>query len=271
MVSKLVVAPKDLESQVELTSRVIFKKLREAAQPPGKKGLWLRHLSDRRLAEVYHRLKLGQSSYHIAKIAQSDWGIMKSSSLKSLGRAVRIFRDKTIGLIKIESLTVPKTDPERQRDLKRFRKRSARIKLKLDAMDEMRWMIRVQKERVQFMLEREQLSLPGRGLERAQSNLLSMLDTYIKWEVELGVLDAKPSRLDITMKHRFDGILANTVHGDGARMLSAADRFLELAEKNSLTMELGEDGRYHSPKEEAADACDSLSGFEEEEEGSTGK
>lgn len=248
----------ELRSLVETTGKGLLNKLRVAVSPPGKKGLWLRHLSDQRLAEVYHRLKLGQPCYRVAKIAQTEWGVMKDSNLKSLSRAVHIFRDKTIDLITIEKSTSAVSDkPERRAAASAFEKRAKRIKKGLDGMGRLAWLVDVQTDRVCLMLERERLTQPTRQTDRSMVALKESLVDYLRLAIELGIEDSKPPELHLKIKHRFEGLLQHAIQGDGSRMLSAADRFLELAEQNSLTMQMGDDGAYHTPDAETEEEDDS--------------
>jgi hypothetical protein len=70
--------------------------------PPGKQGTWLRLLNDKQLAEIYHRLRLGQPAYRLASIAQKEWGIRRKASPKSLARAIRKFKEDTLGVLGVE-------------------------------------------------------------------------------------------------------------------------------------------------------------------------
>lgn len=243
---QVLVPPAALKGRVEVTGAILIKKLREIVKPPGKKGLWLRHLSDRRLAEVYHRLKMGQAGYRIAKIAQDEWGILKTSDTKSLARAVRIFRDKTVDLITIEKSTAPDTEPERKRVASAAQKRALRIRKNLDALGRMRWLIDVQTERIVAMATTEvRENVSFKSTDKSIGELRELLDTYMKWAVETGVYDAKPHELQVNFKHQFDGLVGN-LSNDGARLISAADKFLELAENAALTMVMDDTGKYQA-------------------------
>jgi len=231
---------RQLTEEVQLTGQSIINKLREAAAPPGKKGSWLKLLSDKQLAEVFHRLKLGQTSLYIAKMAQREWNVKPSSQPKSLARSVRSFRDKIVGELR-------KTDAKKEGQkevLQDMMKRGKRIVDKLDGLGRLRWLIEEQTDRIQVLREREKSSIPFEITEKAVRNAKELLEVYLKFQIELGLLDSKPSEHNIEIMHRFDGLMANTFTDDGARLINAGTKFLELAEKRSLTLERKPDGSF---------------------------
>ena len=130
--------PNDIAGKVEITAADLIHRLREAVQPEGRKGLWLRHLNDKQLAEVYHRLRSGQTLHRVVTVVQRDWGIMKTSEVKSLARGLKKFKLKVLGLF--QQATNAK-DKEANRPLT---KRARKIVDHLDKMERYRWLIDVQ-------------------------------------------------------------------------------------------------------------------------------
>lgn len=235
-------APQDLQSQISLTSPGVIRKLRGIVSPHGKKGLWLRHLSDPRLAEVYHRLRLGQSVHSIVVLSQKDWGIMKDSNVKSMSRAMAKFRDAILDDLQLDSVKTPANRPEN-----RARKRRATYLVKkLDGLGVLRWSIAKQAERLQTCLNmEEQEATPLRGTNETVKTLGTLIDTYMKYQVELGLLEVKPMEFNINIKTKFDKLIgAGAVTDDGARLAAATHRFLELAESSAVLMEVDECGTY---------------------------
>jgi hypothetical protein len=70
-----------------------------------------------------------------------------------------------------------------------------------------------------------------------------MVNSYLEIQIKLGIIDAKPSEVHLTLQHRFDGLLHHTVQ-PGTALVDWTDRFLERAEKEALTLKKGEDGEY---------------------------
>ena len=237
-------AEKRFKEQVELGSPALVKRLREAAQPPGKKGLWLRHLSDKRLLEVYYRLKQGQASHHICKIAQQEWRVMPGSETKILAEGLRKFRDRVLGLIPIERHTVTVEGArERREKAAEQSKRAQKIAKKVDGMQVLADLIDVQWGRVQAMAAAESKDF-YRGTDSAVKILGEILGKFIQFEMDLGILDARTPELTLKLKHSFDGILRRVATDDGARMIAATEKLLKASEEDAVEMKVAEDGEF---------------------------
>lgn len=233
-----------LEDSSQLTGASVIKRLREAVKPPGKKALWLNSLTDKQLAEVYHRLKMGQAAHYIVRIVQNDWGHFRKSDTGSLSRAVRRFRKEVLGDLQQDGR--PTEEGKKLSD--RLENRGKKVADKLDGMGRLGWLIEVQTDRVVALYEKEKASLPFKFTGKEVKTLAEMLETYIRLQIDLGLLDSKPSEYNLTIKHRFDGLLQNSLREDGVAMLDATNRFLELAEQKALTFKLSEDGSYELDK-----------------------
>ncbi len=234
-----------LKSKIEVSvaDHSIIGKLRSVVEPPGKKGLWLRHLDDKQLVEVYHRLKLNHSVMRIIKIIQKDWGILPESTPKSLSRAMRVFRNEVVGLLKAHERSFPIT-PQKKAFVAKEEKRAELIIKKIDGMQELAWLIQTQRGRLEVMVDRERVGLPSKYTDRTVAELRECVNTYLEHAEELGLIDVKPKELNLHLKSQFDGLLENIVQDDGSRLISAASRFLELAEKKAIPMKRVTDGSY---------------------------
>ena len=232
-----------LTDKVEVTGAALVKHLRGIVQPPGKRGSWLRHLNDRQLAEVYHRLKLGQPVYKICKICKEEWNLMPKTEIRSLTRAMTKFRDKAIG--EIQTL-------QDSKEKKVLSKKARRIKKSLDALGSLRWMVDIQAERYALAVEKEKQvgGIQLKETNRTYKELREAVGLLVDAEIRLGVLDSKPAELNVAVKHTFDGVLQHTVGQDGTAMVSATQKFLEDAESMCLTMVLDDDGSFKLKDEE---------------------
>jgi hypothetical protein len=247
--------PKDINGQIEVSSEALLRKLRTAVQPPGKKGTWLRHLNDKRLLEVYFRLRRGQSALSVAGFSQKEWGVMRHSEVKSLARAVRVFRNKAIGLLKVAPLIGPEgTKKERRGATEVLGKRGKRITKDLDGLGRLRWAIDIQTDRVATLVEKEKQALPFKFTDKSIEVLTRMLESYMKIQVDLGLLESKPQELSLDVRHRFQGLMQHSMRGGGAGVTSAMGKFLEMAEEQALTFELDNEGQYVMRQEVDHDA-----------------
>jgi hypothetical protein len=227
---------------VELSGDALIRKLRHIVRPPGKKGTWLRFLSDRQLAEVYQRLKQGQSIYSITRIAQSHCSSQRNSSIKSLSRAVRQFREAALG--DLAPIPAGRGKQKDKKDaVKVLRQRGARIQKKLDGLGRLRWLIDKQTDRLEDLMSLEG-PIPFKQTERTVKELGILIENYMKIQMELGLVETKPSELHLLMHHRFHGLLEHTVKDGGQKMIEASNRLLEMAEQEALTLVEREDGTF---------------------------
>lgn len=245
---------KDLKAQVSLTGQSIIQQLRKIVQPPGKKGTWLGQVSDKRLAEVYHRLKKGQAAYHIAKIAQIDWGMMRGSETRSLARAILKIKEKMIG----ELVDNSPQKSEAGTDLTdRLRKRGKRILKNLDGLGRLRWLIEEQTDRVVMMRDKEKtMNLPLKDTNAAIHELGDLITQYLTVQMKLGLLDAQPSEHVLTIKTIFDRMISG-VSDDGKALSSAVHKFIEQVDRDVVNLEVSADGSYKLLEEKNDNTDDS--------------
>uniref|UniRef100_A0A6M3M460 Uncharacterized protein n=1 Tax=viral metagenome TaxID=1070528 RepID=A0A6M3M460_9ZZZZ len=234
-----------LADAVEVSGAAKLKELRDVVAPPGKKGLWLRHLSDRQLVEVYQRLMQRQSINHIVKICQVEWGIMRRSQPRSLSRGMVAFREKVVGDVRI-----PGETKAEDKALAKLAKRG-RALAKVDGVETMSWAVQVQVERIRMRLEKEvTVGMPLADTDKGLELLRNLCDTYLSFQIKLGLLEAKAPDFEVSVKHRFEQLVGAAQQGSGGlpAMIEATDRLLTGLEKEVVPLELGEDGKYKVKK-----------------------
>jgi len=241
-----------IDEMVALSGESLIRQIRELVAPPGRKGNWLKYLSDKRLLEVYHRLRIGQSSAHIAKVAQIEWGAQKSSPVKSLARAITSMRKKVIGEIHQGE---DRKNKERKRMEELAGRRGKAIAEKLDAMAMKVDLIRIQMERVNELRDKEKSSIPFKFTGKEIATLDGMLSEFLNMEMKLGLRDSKPSEYNVLMKHQFDGLLGQFQDG-GQKMLEMSQRFLGAVEEDALTLRINDDGSYSLKRPPAREESD---------------
>lgn len=238
------VSPRDFKGKSEVTGASLIAKFRVYVQPPGRRGSWLRYLPDKRLAELYHRLRHGQAPVVLAKVAQEEWNVMKLSDPKSLARAIRDFRNRFVSKAELVDVSQPPNKDKKDAVLV-LRKRGQRIADKLDDLGVLRWAILEHAERYAELREKEgKLRMPLKMTNPAFKELVSGIERYVRLQMDLGLRDSKPSEFNINLKHKFDGILGNLLTGDGTPMLDATANFIDKLEEEVLSMELNSDGSY---------------------------
>lgn len=230
---------KSLSDKVLETDDSLVKVLREIVSPPGKRGSWLRNLNDRQLCEVYWRLRDGQPAQKVTRFAQTDWGIQRQASTKSLARAVRDLRDKIGGEIGALAVTTGRP-PEKGHAAgvqisKELQERANRIGGKIDVLGYMSSLIGIQFDRVQQLRDREKSSIPFRHTDNSVRVLGELLGQYAKMQVDLGVVPTVPQEFNLKVKHTF-GLMVEQMGGDGAPAVTALDNFLKWADQNAVHM-----------------------------------
>jgi len=109
----------------------------------------------------------------------------------------------------------------------------------------MNWVLRIQADRIYRLYEKEkEVQVPFKVMDKMIQVFKDVAESKLNFEIRLGIRDAKPSELNLLMKHRFEGLMQGALRGGGAPVIAAANRFLELAEENALTLEEVEEGTY---------------------------
>lgn len=221
---------------------VLLKKLREIVDPPGKKGTWLRLLNDRQLVEVYQRLKLGQTSYHITKICQG-WGVQRTSDVKSMSRSMLAFKKRALGEIAtiVSGLSKPKDEAKVSKTLE---KKAARIGGKINALGKLSWAISLQADRIEMLFEAEKKSLPFKHTDVTIRTFLDMIKEYVEISIKLGVTPEIPKEFDVRVQHEFGEMITKQLGAGGSKVVDALGKFLDLAKAHSEKLVLNEDGTY---------------------------
>lgn len=228
-----------IQEEAGLLPKSKIKELREAAAPPGKRPSWLNQLSDRRLAEVYLRLKDRQKVSHICRIVQNEWGIMRTSEVRSMARSLQNFKDKVISELKQE---VKPTNEIRKQQSATEQKRAKRIKERLDSLGSWRWLIDVQAQRVELAFNREkQVGMNLKQTEETIKTLGELLDKYVNRLIQLGILDAQPSDWNMDLRQKFEALTGKMIKTDGSEIIKATSTFLERAEKEAETVDYQRD------------------------------
>lgn len=234
-----------VEENAKATTKTKIKQLREAAHPSGSKGLWLRYLGDRQLAEVYQRLKLGQSLSKICRVAQVDWGVRPNSDPRSMSKGLKVFKDRVLG--DLEKLQTQERQSEQAKEeTEILTKKGQRVKEDLDALGHYRWLIDIQAERLEMIRQSEKNmnNVPMDQFNKATKQLRESLNSYIAILVKLGILDSTPDTSTVEVKTAFDNMIDSMSAKGGGAMVNALGRFLKLADQESIPLMKQEDGSF---------------------------
>lgn len=235
-----------IKELVESVPEPLIKRLRHIVAPPGKKGTWLRHLSDAQLAEFYFRLKVGQACYGLARIAQEQWGIMVQSQTTSLARSVRTFRDKALGDLQLAKITGGNRDSSENKKVAKILDRKTKgLVEKCDGLSVLAWGILSQQERATLMMEYEnEVGYMSKQTDNALKVLADMVNQYVKLQIELGIAGPGPSPENLHFHAHIKGVVGSMSPPEREKMADVANRFAELVQAKSVKLIQDEDGSW---------------------------
>lgn len=238
----------EIKEFVETVPKPLINRLRRIVEPQGKKGTWLRHLSDAQLAEIYFRLRMGQAAYALAKICQNQWGIMVQSQPQSLARSIRAFADKALGDSALAKIN--KGDPSENKAVaKIIDKKAQDIIDKCDGLKVMAWTVLSQQERVLVMMKNEnELGFVSKQTDNAIKVLSEITDRYLKMQIELGIRDSRPSPQELHIHAHVKQMLGALPDVEREKMADVALKFVEQIEKKAITLQMDKDGAYRYTK-----------------------
>lgn len=243
-----------IKMKAQTTSTGLMQRLRKAVAPPGKTASWLSNLPDDKLAEVYHRLMLGQTVSHVVRVIKEQWHLGKTVGDRTLYQCVTSFKKKCLPEMdqvkqQITQTTVeePKLSPRIEAVRRKLENKALTVARKLDSMREMADLILEQKEHYMLIRQLEtELQMPQKGVERAGEVLGNLISSYIDKEIKLGLRDAEPSKFKIEVKHRLEQVLGKLDDG-GVHMIEMTQAFLDMAEPECILLEALPDGTYKLP------------------------
>jgi hypothetical protein len=236
--------PSNRGTPQEEVGPVMMTRLRDIVRPKGRKGLWMRELTDSQLAETYLRLKRGAAVYEVCSIAQRDFGVKRKSTTRSLCRAMTLFAKEVIGEIPTALASTHQT-PQSKEEPKELSVKGKRIVKKLDGLGTLAWVIEKQLGRFEMSLEREStIKMPLKHTDVIVKRLFEGLAQFVDHSIKLGLVDAKTPELSLKVKHLFDGVMKTIGDDSGQKVIAAGQRFLELAAENALTLVPDECGSY---------------------------
>lgn len=213
--------------------KLIIKKLREHASVPGKEKTWIAGLNDAQLFEIFSRFGNGESSKSIAFTVKEVWKIHPTTSTHSLSQGLLKYRKRISDLL---------TPPSISRNQSFSLPPSTTIQEETvgESLEEIG---RQQEDRIKrIMAEERQTGTKYPYLNKEIQALAALRKTILKQrEHDLkngpAIRRIKNQRTEKVLIKNLDKVLKNFGDIDGDRLLSAAQRFLELAAENSFIME----------------------------------
>lgn len=210
---------------------VLVKNLRKCTFVPGKERTWISDLSDDHLLSVYSKLKNGESAKAIARHVLEVWKINSKATPHSISQGILKFKGRIAHLL-ITTAGVG-TPPS-------FRESPAERSDRTPA-DELEDIAEQQEDRIKRIIKEErETGIKYPYLNRELQGLAALRKAIIKqreYEQKHGAeIKARQNKeIEKVFKKKFDKLLPKI--GDGERLISAMNRFLEMAEKEAVLME----------------------------------
>lgn len=186
-------------------------------------------LGDAQLIEVWARLasakKKGQPVYdQLAFKIQQDWGLLQDYSQWHVSRAIMFYEQRIFGL-----LGVAESVPELAEWAASKAKVVDKIIARVDGLEMLSNALQVQWNRINMAHDREkQLKNILPFVYKEMRTLNTLADTYLEYQLELGVFKRQPIPVDMTLRRGFDQQVKKidqTVGRDA--MLNATGKMLE--------------------------------------------
>jgi hypothetical protein len=217
----------------------VIEQLRKCSYVKGKQATWVSQLSDDEIYELFLRLRRGQSAKAIARHFQKVQGINPESTVHSISQGILKFRRRIAHL-----LLSPPLDSTSPTDLKVLEEAAL-----LEGPEGVERIAQLQLARIERMMtEEEETGIKHTSLSRELQALSTLMKCQLQlkeWDIKYEAADpVKRRALERTKKRlaaRFTGLIDST--GGGDRLLKATQRFLELAEEQALTIEVGPEGK----------------------------
>ena len=216
-----------------MTNLHTLKKIRHAVDKTKNPNSWLRDLSDDQLLTIHDMLTGGSTMWEIVNKASGEWvknnNIDGHLMLNELAKMrVELLQDKA--LVEVQAA---RSDPE----AKQIQKRLEEFKSRCDGMGRLSWLIDQQSLRLEGLVAREKKGLPLALTNEVVKSLGNLLSKYIEFQADLGEVHRVPQQHLIGIKTQFEKL-------DGSAVAKATMQMLELVEKQTVTMEVDEEGQY---------------------------
>lgn len=227
----------------------IIDQLRNAASVPGKEKTWISELTDQQLLEIYVKLKNGISAHNIAIYVRDSWKILTKSSPHSIAQGIIKFKKRIAHLLNVSCQETQQMPLPSIPDIPPYESSLESLEDLANKLD----------KRIRDILQEERQTGTRFPINKEINALSSLRKTILKqkqWELmhsnDDPMLLRKQKRDDERLRRSFDLMRSQLTDG-GSVVAEMARRFIELAEKESVTMTYDEKtGRYKPVEEETA-------------------
>jgi hypothetical protein len=212
----------------------LIKRLKKNSYVPGKEKTWISSLPDERIYQLFIMLRNGDDCMLIGRYIQKKWGILPNSSPHSIAQGIAKFKSRISSfLIHPSNLCVPTNSPNNNIP---------------DELESISHLTKLQLQRIHRMIAEEQeIGVKHHALSREIHALTALIKATTKakeWAMDHEGRDPLTRRKWEAKKLKIEAQFSSLLKGsdDHSNLLKAADRFLDLCEKNAVTLDIGPNG-----------------------------
>jgi hypothetical protein len=228
-------------------SKKLTDQLRKLSCMKGKQKTWISELSDAQLLEIFHRLLNGETAKSIARHAQQAWKINPTSSIHALSQGILKFQKRCSHLLDAPPPCIQKESESSDPLGADFDPG--------DSLESLEFIAQSMRERIIGMIEREnKTGITHSYLSRELLALSTLQKVILKQRAyELTnddpLKERKWAQRQKDIQEKFGALMKNTTQDDRNKMVSAIERFLELAKQHAETLQVNPDGTYFLPEQ----------------------
>jgi len=233
--------------RLEDMNKELIDQLRQFSCVRNKEKTWIAGLNDSQLLEVFHRLQSGETSKSIARHVQA-WGINPTSSIHALSQGILKFNKRIAHLLAISA-------GYRERE---HSKPFTGDFTPEDTLESLDYIANLHRARIKAMLEEEKrtgIKFPYLHRDMmALSTLQKLIMRQKTWEKynDDPMKQRRIAGLEKEIHQKFDTMMKQIGEDEKIEVAGALGKFLEWADQNAVTLQIGPDGKYIIPEKPEA-------------------
>jgi len=222
----------------------ILQQLRDRSCVKDKQRTWVSDLSDDQLYELFLRLRSGENAKTIARYIREGWGVNPETTVHSISQGVLKFKKRIAHLL--INPTAEEGDSYPGPHSCGFHPE--------DTLESLDYIARIQRDRIITMIEREKESGVKHPYLSRDVQALATLQKVILKQKAFEMLHDDPvkqkrwAQRERGVQKKFDIMMKQIGDDERIKMAGALGKFLEWADQNAITGEIGPDGKVRALK-----------------------
>jgi len=217
--------------------------IRECSKIKGKQETWISELNDEQLEKLFNMVKKNISAKSIARNIQRDWKIKATSSVHSLSQGILKFKKRVAHLPLWNQAGVSTENESKYEQIE--------LTPSLNSLLKNEEIVHRLRDRINFLMDEERRSgIPNPHISKDVQALTAFEKLVVKQKEYVIKHNNTDPAVILTQERRekhFDNIFNNVLdtylptEASRNRMIKVSEKFLELAEKEAMTLSLNDD------------------------------